>query len=80
MKEKGVLAWFISNHVTANILMFFLLAAGVLSLIAIKIEVFPELESDTVTIRVPYLGASPDEVEEGVCIKEIGRASCRERV
>jgi multidrug efflux pump subunit AcrB len=69
MKEKGVLAWFAANHVAANILMLFLLAAGILAAHIILVEVFPELESDIVTIRVTYLGAAPAEVEEGVCMR-----------
>ena len=35
----------------------------------VVIEVFPELETDMVTVRVPYRGASPAEAEEGVCIR-----------
>ena len=34
---------------------------------AIKQEVFPEFSLDLIMIRVPYLGAAPEEVEEGVC-------------
>lgn len=66
---KGPLAWFACNHVAVNIFMAFLLAAGVISLYMIKVEVFPRTDTDIITIAVPYLGASPDEVEEGVCIR-----------
>lgn len=34
----------------------------------IKQEVFPEFEEDTVTISVPFPGASPEEVEQGVIL------------
>ena len=67
--RKGPLAWFAANHVAANILMIFILVSGVLSLFNVVIEVFPELETDMVTVRVPYRGASPAEAEEGVCIR-----------
>jgi len=67
--RKGPLAWFAANHVAANILMIFILVSGVLALFSVVIEVFPEIETDTVTIRVPYRGASPAEAEEGVCIR-----------
>ena len=67
--RKGPLAWFAANHVAANILMIFILVSGALSLLGVVIEVFPELETDMVTVRVPYRGASPAEAEEGVCIR-----------
>ncbi len=67
--RSGVLAWFAGNHVAANLLMAFLLVAGALSLIGVTIEVFPEFDTDIVTVRVPYLGASPSEVEEGVVVR-----------
>ena len=65
--REGVLAWFASNHVAANLLMLFIVAAGLLSLANVVIEVFPEFDTDIITVRVPYLGASPAEAEEGVC-------------
>ncbi|MBN1457756.1 MAG: efflux RND transporter permease subunit [Sedimentisphaerales bacterium] len=67
--KKGVLAWFASNHVAANLLMMVIIAGGVFSIFSVKIEVFPEISIDMVTITVPYLGASPSEVEEGVCLR-----------
>ncbi len=32
-------------------------------------EIFPEFSSDMITIVVPYRGAAPEEVEEGVCVR-----------
>ncbi len=65
--HRGPLAWFASNHVASNLLMIFILVSGAFSIWTIKVETFPEVQADTVTIQVPYLGASPAEVEEGVC-------------
>ena len=67
--HPGPLAWFAGNHVAANLLMIFILAAGMLTLMTIKVEVFPETNQDMIKISVPYLGASPDEVEQGVCLR-----------
>jgi len=67
--RRGPLAWFAANHVAANILMIFILVSGGLALFNVVIEVFPELETDMVTVRVPYRGASPAEAEEGVCVR-----------
>ena len=63
------IAWFAENRVTANLLMIVIIAAGLLSLLQIKIEVFPEFDSDNISVAVSYLGAAPEEVEEGVCIR-----------
>jgi multidrug efflux pump subunit AcrB len=67
--RRGPLAWFASNHVASNILMVFIFVAGGLSLASVVIEVFPELDTDMITISVPYRGASPAEAEEGVCVR-----------
>jgi multidrug efflux pump subunit AcrB len=67
--KKGPLAWFASNHVAANLLMMLIIAGGILSIFSIKVEVFPDISIDMVTVTVPYLGASPSEVEDGVCLR-----------
>ena len=64
---KKPVAWMARNHVAANLLMAFVLVAGLLGAIDIKKETFPEISLDTVSITVPYLGATPEDVEEGVC-------------
>ncbi len=61
--------WFAGNHVAANLTMAFLLLAGALTALSIRQELFPEVDLDMVTIGVPYLGASPAEVEEAVCVR-----------
>ncbi|MHC4534773.1 MAG: efflux RND transporter permease subunit [Planctomycetota bacterium] len=68
-EKKGILGWFASNHVAANLLMLIIIVAGLLSIFSTKMEVFPELSLDMITITVPYLGASPEDVEEGVCLR-----------
>ena len=67
--NKGIIAWFAHNSVAANLLMAILLIAGLVSAITIRKEVQPKLEIDTITVTVPYLGAAPKEVEEGILIK-----------
>lgn len=66
---KAAIAWFARNSVAANLLMLVILVAGLMVLPRIKMEIFPEVEADLVTISVPYRGASPEEVEKGVCIR-----------
>ncbi|MGP4763531.1 efflux RND transporter permease subunit, partial [Klebsiella pneumoniae] len=67
--HKGVLAWFARNSVAANLLMVILLFAGIVGIFTIKKQTFPEIQLEQVSIRVPYLGAAPQEVEEGIIDK-----------
>jgi len=67
--EKGIIAWFASNHVAANLLMFLIIAFGIMSAFTIRKQTTPDFELNRIQIRVPYLGAAPQEVEEGVVIK-----------
>lgn len=67
--ETGIIAWFASNHVAANLLMFLIIAFGIVSAFTIRMQTTPDFELNNIQIRVPYLGAAPQEVEEGVVIK-----------
>jgi len=63
------IAWFATNHVAANLLMMLLVVGGILSLFTIKQELMPEISLDIVTVSVVYPGATPVEIEEGICIR-----------
>ena len=59
-----------ANHpVFANLLMAVLILLGVISFFQIKSEVIPSFSLDQVRVSVAWKGASPEEVEEGACIK-----------
>ncbi|MEO0651667.1 MAG: efflux RND transporter permease subunit, partial [Planctomycetota bacterium] len=66
---SGPVRWFARNPVASNLVMVLILAAGALTLPQILVEVFPELSTDMVTVSVPYPGATPDEVEESICVR-----------
>jgi multidrug efflux pump subunit AcrB len=68
-EEKGLIAWFAKNHVAANLLMFLIIAFGIVSAFTIRKQTTPDFELNMIQVRVPYLGAAPQEVEEGVVIK-----------
>ena len=68
-EEKGIIAWFAANHVAANLLMLFIIVAGLISIFTIRKQTTPDFELNNIQIRVAYLGAAPQEVEEGVVIK-----------
>lgn len=66
----SMISWFTRNGVAANLLMFGIVFWGLFSLNnRIPLEVFPTFELDTITVRVPYSGASPTEIEESINIK-----------
>ncbi len=68
--DKGLISWFAHNHVAANLLMFFIIVTGLYgAFFGVTTETFPNVEFDNVVVRVPYLGAAPEEVEEGVIVK-----------
>lgn len=66
-----MIAFFARNGVAANLLMFAIILAGIYALLSrqIPLEVFPEIESRTISISVNYRGATPEEVEESVVIR-----------
>jgi multidrug efflux pump subunit AcrB len=61
-----MVAWFAENHVAANLLMIFLLLAGAITGLTMKLEIFPETSLDMISISMEYPGASPAEVEEAI--------------
>ncbi|MGB6846904.1 MAG: efflux RND transporter permease subunit, partial [Thermoanaerobaculia bacterium] len=66
---KGIIAWFADNGVAANLIMILIIVGGVVTLLGIKQEVFPEFSADVISVRVLYPGAAPEEVEEGVVVR-----------
>ena len=67
--RDGLLGYMARNHVAANLLMVLVMAGGLVAATTIKREVFPEFSLDIITVTVPYLGAAPEEVEAGVCVR-----------
>ena len=64
--HRGIVLRFIQNPVAANLLMVVLLIGGAVSASRLQSQVFPTISPGTVTVRVPFPGATPAEVEEGI--------------
>ena len=64
--HRGLIAYFAKNPVAGNLLMVILLVGGLLAALGLTAQVFPTIDPGTVTISVPYPGATPTEVEEGI--------------
>ena len=67
MKALG--KWSVEHRVSVNLIMVFLIVAGMYTVLNMKRELFPVFSLDMIDIGVTYPGASPEEVEEGICIK-----------
>ncbi len=65
----GIIDWFARNAVAANLLMVILLAGGLYSVFTIKKESQPPIETNFITVIMPFLGSSPEDVEEGILVK-----------
>ncbi len=65
----AIINWFARNSVAANLLMIILLAGGLFSAVTIKKEGQPQIETNFIDVVVPFLGASPEDVEEGILVK-----------
>lgn len=58
-----------SHPVAANLLMVFIVVAGVVSAYTVKQEAMPEFSLGTIEVRVEYQGASPEEIEESIILR-----------
>lgn len=68
-KQTGIIAWFTYNPVAANLMMIFIIFGGIISYQLMTKRMQPDIQPNMVNISVPYLGAAPQEVEQGVVIK-----------
>ena len=66
---KPFARWSVQNRVAVNLVMVFILVAGLMTVLGMRREMFPQFALDMINVSVTYPGASPEEVEEGVCIK-----------
>lgn len=65
----SMVRWAIRNTPAMNTVVLAVLVVGVLSAFMLRREVFPQFELEIILVAVPYPGASPDEVESGICQK-----------
>ena len=68
-EAHGPIAYMVRNGVAANLLMVFILAAGLFSTNGLVQEAFPFLAFDHIEVSVSYPGATPEEVEESIVLK-----------
>lgn len=69
IEGTGIIAWFASNSVAANLLMLLIIVLGVLEMGSLRKEAFPSMEPDRITVSVSYDSGSAQQSEEGLAIK-----------
>ncbi|GAC28125.1 efflux RND transporter permease subunit [Brumicola pallidula] len=62
-----MIRYFVSHPTAANILMLAIIAVGLVALPSLNKETFPKIDLNQVQVTVAYPGASPSDVEEGIC-------------
>ena len=60
---------FASHPTAANLLMVAIAVLGIAAVPTLQRDTFPLIPPTEVEIRIPYPGASPSEVEQGVCLR-----------
>ncbi len=66
---RTLVSWAVRNAAAMNTLMIGALLLGGWSLLTLRREQFPEFELEVVLVNVAYPGATPEEIEEGICQK-----------
>ena len=61
--------WFAANPIAANMLMLVILFGGLSSLGSINKEVQPTYKENIILVTLPYPGASPQDIEQQICIR-----------
>ena len=68
-EPSGPIAYMAGNSVAANLLMWAIIAAGLVSLTGLEQEAWPTLPFNQIEVSMAYPGASPEEIEESIVVK-----------
>jgi multidrug efflux pump subunit AcrB len=68
-KLTGLIAWFARNPVASNLMMVFIITAGLFSYQHINKKMFPDFNPNTIMVTVVNPGAAPEDVEQSVILK-----------
>ena len=66
---RSVIKWAIANSPAMNTFLIASLIVGTVSMVIMRREVFPAFNLEIVLVTVPFPGATPAEVEDGICQK-----------
>ncbi|WP_414931268.1 efflux RND transporter permease subunit [Vibrio europaeus] len=68
-ESSGIIAWFATNPVAANLLMMMILVTGAYALSIARVESFPSIPPSSITVSVGYYSGSASSAEDGIAIK-----------
>jgi len=83
-----MIRYFAEHPTAANLVMVLFIAVGLIAAPNVKRETFPVIPADEVEVRVPYPGASAEEVERTICrriedavekVKDVDEIRCEAR-
>jgi multidrug efflux pump subunit AcrB len=66
---NGIVRWAVKHMAGINFLVVAIMIGGLASFFGMRRETFPEFQLEVILVTVPYPGATPDEVESGICQK-----------
>jgi len=66
---RNFIRWTVTNAPAMNVLMMVVFLVGAYCMMQLRRETFPEIDMEQILISVPYPGATPEEVENGICQK-----------
>lgn len=66
---RSVIKWAIANSPAMNTFLIASLIVGAVSMVIMRREVFPAFNLEILLVTVPFPGATPAEVEDGICQK-----------
>ena len=66
---QSILKYFIKYHVAVNIIVLVFISFGIIGALSMSSSYHPLIDTKNISISVLYLGASPNEMEEGVVLK-----------
>jgi multidrug efflux pump subunit AcrB len=66
---RRVIEWGVKHPAAVNAILVAVLLIGGICMYNLRREEFPEFELEIILVAVPYPGASPEEIESGICQK-----------
>ncbi|MBT3251231.1 MAG: efflux RND transporter permease subunit [Candidatus Marinimicrobia bacterium] len=69
MNIKNLIKYFIRHSILSNWIMIVIAIAGVFAVFNLKTRIDPKIERREINVDIPFPGASPIEVEEGIITK-----------
>lgn len=66
---KRIFEFSVRNSLFVNLLSVFILLAGLVSLLTLRREAFPNVDYDIVMVQTDYFGATPEEIERLITIE-----------